>query len=241
MDAKTALPWLATFFCLSFSFRIAMAFLRGNPRMFTVMALFTCAWGLLLPYYHEATIPASAELFAAHTGFLFVYVGGLVMLQAQIDYRHGDNNHIVPWQITGLVLLLVIATPSLPKIDTPSWKFDFFGVRDQLQLTIGTVLDIVGFFAIAIGIKRLLGNKPFAAIAVILVPYGLLDVGYTIDVFSQPAPRLMSPLYAYGFAISKVAFTLVFGCLVAHYGMPDNVRAAGPVNWIQRFFGINAA
>lgn len=206
--------------------------------MFTVMALFACAWGLLLPYYNDQKIPASAELFAAYSGFLFVYVGGLLMLQAQSDLKNEDHEKIVPWQIIGLWLLIIIAVPSLPSIPMPDKPIPLFKTRDQVYLVFGTILDIVGFIAIAVGVRNLLGEKAYATIGVVLLGYSALDIGYTYWGFCRGPERVMPDVFAYGFAAAKIVFTLVFGCLIAHYGMPQATRERGSSYWVRRYFGL---
>jgi len=83
----TSIAWFATLFCVFFSARIATAFLRSNPRLFTVMALFACSWAVLLPYYGMPDSVGRAELLSALGGFLSVYTGGLLMLHARTPGR----------------------------------------------------------------------------------------------------------------------------------------------------------
>lgn len=73
---SATIAWSATLFCVFFSARIGTAFLRSNPRLFTVMALFACSWAVLLPYYGVPDNIGRAELLSALGGFLSVYTGG---------------------------------------------------------------------------------------------------------------------------------------------------------------------
>src|SRR5947209_4743451 len=104
------LPWVATFFCMVFSARVAAAFLQRTPRLFTVMALFALGWALLLPY-HVGT-GSGVELLPAFNGVLFVYIGGLLILDHNLRDANKDNDHIVWVQNLALVLLCAIAAPS---------------------------------------------------------------------------------------------------------------------------------
>src|ERR1700680_1276571 len=95
--------WLAPFFCMLFAARLGNAFLRTNPRLYTAMALFACCWAILLPYYIPGTVQQS-NLFRAISGFLLVYIGGILMLEAQPHSAQPNHDSIVPWQAAGLWL-----------------------------------------------------------------------------------------------------------------------------------------
>src|SRR3984893_16202381 len=93
MSLHIQIAWWVVLACVIFSARIATTFLRQNPRLFTVMALFACSWALLLPYYGVAQNVERLEILGAFSGFLSVYIGGLLMLQAEHEQRQHDKAH----------------------------------------------------------------------------------------------------------------------------------------------------
>src|SRR5262245_44600933 len=141
----------ATLFCVFFSARIGTGFLRGNPRLFTVMALFACSWAVLLPYYGTPDSMGRAELLSALGGFLAVYAGGLLMLHARAP--HEPAHDVVPWQVAGMYLLWVIVAQSALQIPGPPGGHLFGLSLHQTELGIGLVLDLAGFAAIGLGMQ----------------------------------------------------------------------------------------
>jgi hypothetical protein len=112
-----AIAWSATLFCVVFSARMADGFLRANPRLFTVMALFACNWALLLPYYGMPAHVPRPELLSSLGGFLSIYAGGLLMLHAH--QPHAPAPDVVTWQVIGVNLLLLVAVESALAIPGP--------------------------------------------------------------------------------------------------------------------------
>jgi hypothetical protein len=74
------IAWAATALCAIFSARAAAAFAKSTPRVFTILALFSLNWALLIPFYSSA-VPSI--LLAGFAGFLLVYVG--VLLRREFD------------------------------------------------------------------------------------------------------------------------------------------------------------
>jgi len=225
----------ATLFCVFFSARIGTGFLRGNPRLFTVMALFACSWAVLLPYYGTPDSMGRAELLSALGGFLAVYAGGLLMLHARAP--HEPAHDVVPWQVAGMYLLWVIVAQSALQIPGPPGGHLFGLSLHQTELGIGLVLDLAGFAAIGLGIRQAAGRPAFRVLAPILAVYASAEVAFTVQ--SWNAPQTIGPfpaLYAYLFAALKIVYTLIFGTLVGHIGMPERDRRGGVLHWILIFF-----
>ena len=155
----TTFAWSATLFCVFFSARIGTGFLRSNPRLFTVMALFACSWAVLLPYYGMPDSMGRAELLSALGGFLAVYAGGLLMLHARAP--HEPAHDVVPWQVAGMYLLWVIVAQSALQIPGPPGGHLFGLSLHQTELGIGLVLDLAGFAAIGLGIRQAAGRPAF--------------------------------------------------------------------------------
>jgi hypothetical protein len=83
-----------TLLCVFFSARIALAFLRNDPRAFTVMALLACSWAQVFGYYSAKgrgeTAGDLSDLISDLAAFLLVYLGGLLILDTS-DERSGER------------------------------------------------------------------------------------------------------------------------------------------------------
>src|SRR5687767_14588895 len=143
--------WFITFLCVYFSIKVATTFLRKQPRMFTVMALSAFMWTMLLGYYE---VGETSERWETLTGFLLVYIGGLLMLEA----KHSAKDGIVLAQHIGVWLLPLIALPAALK----SPHGDLFALSQrQTELLMGTVIGVAGFWVTALGVRRLCGEFAF--------------------------------------------------------------------------------
>jgi hypothetical protein len=248
---KANIPLIATLFCVFFSARIALAFLRENPRLFTAQALFTFSWTLLLPYWSLRTDleRSSLEIVGVYTGFLHVYIGGLLLLHA----LSGETRaHRIAWlQVIGLRLLLLVVTPTallgvvLIWIDTQiGVKInDPESVRRHIMVFVGTLIGIVGFICVAWGVRRIGGWFSFVLISVIFLWYTAIGIASDIQFWIEPdGSRPLLPqdflapsTFEYWFAILKCAYTLTFGSIIAYYGMPEADRQAGFFHWLGVF------
>ena len=77
--ADTTVAWGVTFLCMAYAGRVANAFVSDNSRLYTVLALFALGRAMLLPYYGNNS---QSELFVAFGGFLAIYMGFLLALEA---------------------------------------------------------------------------------------------------------------------------------------------------------------
>jgi hypothetical protein len=73
------IAWAATILCAGLSARSAAVFAKHSPRVFTILALFSLNWAILIPYYSEIN---PSELLDGFSGFLLVYVGVLLHREA---------------------------------------------------------------------------------------------------------------------------------------------------------------
>ena len=227
--------WLAPFLCMLFSARLANAFLRNNPRLYTAMALFACCWAILLPYYSGTVQPSN--MFRAISGFLLVYIGGLLMLEAQS--RSGQSRHdaILPWQAAGLWLLILVAAPPIGN------HLNIYSER-QAELAVGIALDIAGFLSITIGTSWLCGKTAGTIVGTILAVYaaGELLLAYRLWPIIDSAsatPTIPEPL-RYGFAAGKMTIAATFGSIIAYTGMDQKVRDRGVLYWLLMIPGFAA-
>ncbi|MBM3528690.1 MAG: hypothetical protein FJX62_11400 [Alphaproteobacteria bacterium] len=229
MSLPQIIGWSAAFFCLLFSAQVANAFARRNPRLFTVMALLACNWALLLAFYGAAPGTNRSLIVAAIGGFLLIYVGGLLLLEAQNRKDREHANEILPWQIIGLYLLLLIATPSVPRVAGR----DLSGINSaQMELVVLMLMDLAGMASIIFGSMKLFGWRTSLPTALCLVIYAALEVAYIPHIWPDPSHPTMPAHYAYSFAGIKVAFVIFFGIAVAYDAMSDRDRAEGPWHWL---------
>src|SRR5438876_517316 len=108
------IAWLATIGAVYFSAKCANAFLKSQPRLFGALALLALAWAFLLPYY---STKLDSELLPAYNGFLMVYIGGLLALEAKA--RQIDHTSVAMFQSAALWLFLLIAVPSAVVVAGP--------------------------------------------------------------------------------------------------------------------------
>lgn len=234
MDANT-IAWVATFAAMALSARLANAFLKSAPRLYTVMALFACSWAILLPYYRADAVPTD-DMFRAISGFLLIYSGGLLMLEAQHRSGHARHDGIVPWQIAGLYFLLLIAAPPV------GGRLHLFSER-QAELAIGMLLDVTGFLSLTIGVWRLCGAAAATLLGLLLFAYvggettvGVLDWS---TITGSQDPLYIPSAFVYGFAAGKLIIAATFGSLVVHAGMNETLRGRGTGYWLLKLFGFD--
>jgi hypothetical protein len=223
--------------CVIFSARIATGFLRHNPRLFTVMALFACTWAHVLGYYTlQAHGQSGSELSGLLTDFaavLLVYIGGLLILDST-DHKSGalEPVYIISFQSAAFVLLLFVATPRAIEISAPNPVLILR--MDDVKHLVSAGLDVLAFVSIALGAYRIHKGWLYYILLAILVLYGALQVEYDLRCsWTVCADSLHMPAgYALTFAILKVAFTVSFGSIVAYYGMTEKWKRAGAFYWI---------
>lgn len=238
------LAWWATLVCVLFSGRIATAFLRDAPRPFTVMALFACAWMLVLGYYSDkvggATSAELADLVSDLGAFLLVYVGGLLVLETSARGQDGDETHVVTLQILALYLLLFIAAPRALEIIAPG-GVKLLGVSQQnAKYFVSGAMVVIGFVSVGLGAWRIASGVPLATFLAIVTIYALVDLyGSTYCIWKECGKGgQLTPVLALVFSALKLLFTFNFGCIVAQYGMSPDMRAAGWWYWIRHFIYV---
>jgi hypothetical protein len=196
------IPWIATLGCVVFSTAIAIAFLRNSPRLFTVMALFAFSWALLLPYWAMPIADRALwEIIGVYTGFLTIYIGGLLILHKEAEdseqasklagtSEHGgkkadtsEQASVVWLQKAALRLLIFIVMPSAIVVFSIEQINAFFGmhldapmVRRQIELIVGDTLGIVGFVCVVWGVRKIGATYSAVALGVVLLCYAALEL-----------------------------------------------------------------
>jgi hypothetical protein len=236
MNTHIAVAWWVTFVCIVFSARIATTFLRRNPRMFTVMALFACGWTLVLGAYGTPDERMLSDLITDIAAFLDVYIGGLLMAEGRANEAQ-EEARISPLQVGALILLLFIAAPRAYAITVPQGTI-FSLTLAQTKAYVSAALVTLGFGSIGLGARSISRGAPFIILATILVIYIACDVAYNLGYWPIAGSEWMPITAAFTFAALKAAFTLTFGSIVAYHGMSDEVRNRGPSYWVLSFFGL---
>jgi len=227
-----SIAWVVTFLCVLFSARIATAFLRHNPDMFTVMALLACTWTLVLGFYGAPGERTMAQLVSDVAAFLLLYIGALLMVHARADLE----TKTIPLQSVGLLLLVVVALPKEFSLTTPGGNTFGFSLN-QSKAFISFGLDVASWIAIAFGAKAISSRRLFALLAIILALYIVLDAYHYYGRITDGMAQSQLTSFEYGaYAALKAAFTITFGCIVAYHGMSKEDRAKGPIYWVLHFF-----
>lgn len=242
LSNAAAIAWWATLVCMIFASRIAIAFLRDKPRIFSVMALLACTWALVLGYYGAKFRAEQTDelqrLVSDIASVLLVYTGGLLILDT--SEKHGESKSVVPIQIFALYLLLFITAPrAIDIVSSPTGSLFGLSTKDAKDI-VSAILVAVAFIAIGLGAYRISNGISLAFFLVALSIYGtLLVYANTLCVWTvcKEDPPI-TPHLALAFSILKLVVNLQFCWMVAVYGMSQSARDAGPRYWILHFFGL---
>jgi len=222
MQSIELIAWLATLFCVLCSVRHAVAFLSHNPRYFTIMALFSLVWALLLPYYGGKVPPS--ELFAAFGGFVLVYIGGIMRREAKNREVKENPPRVDDIDRLALWILPLLAAPFILE----HGKIRVELSQEQTELILATVLDILGYIAIIVGSFALLPRSDAFVITFILIVYSSVEIFYTISAFGSAKEMLtdlMKPELEIAFSALKIVFVVTFCWFVTRTGMNQEDRA----------------
>jgi hypothetical protein len=230
------IAWACCAICVWFSAQTASAFCKSHPRQYTVFALFALVWALLLTYY---TVPPEVqyrELFAAYGGFITVYVGGLLSLEA----LKGDNTveTVTSIQRIGMWLFVPLAFASIWKIELPGFSFQL--PREKSQVVVTTLMDVAGYVSLSYGTWKLCGRRAGIAVTGILVVYITAEWVYTFWSLGQKTPG-MPDVLTYMFGALKIVLTVTFSYYVSLTTMIDRERARGIPHWCLRFLMLRNA
>jgi hypothetical protein len=216
---------------------------RAPPgsRLFSILALFSLAWAMLLPYYAEG----ASESITAFSGFVFTYVGLLLIREVEPASMPDPNavNAVHEWSTFLLMLVLVpsglvfVATKTVvPSIANP--------LSALVPLYVGTLLSILGYVTILTGLalKGIENRQAYSVFLYLSVAYGCLELGYCITQSLEvrasmrtgsPIPRdIFGPMDGatrLGFAMLKIIYAALFIALVTGPNPASElIRSHGP-------------
>jgi hypothetical protein len=233
-----------TLLCVVISWQIATVYLRNNPRLFTVMALFAFSWALLVDFwstYRPSDLSQRQELVGVYTSFLDLYIGGLLALYAYDLKGDAASHRVSQWQVWSLGLLFLVAVGR--QFETPIYKFTPL----QVSLIVGNVLGIAGFVAVASGVWALCGRIGSALLILIFSTYTISGISHTLSYLDSPEfgdianstfVRLMQDYFPLLSVVLKLLYTCVFGLMLAYVGMDEDRRKARFWMFIGRFIRI---
>ena len=225
--------WLVTLLCVLISARVAFAFLRNSTRLFTVMSLFAFSWMMVLSRYTHPEATKLAAPIIDLASFLDVYIGGLLVLEGR---KEGDPPQKVSLlQRVALVILLFIALPRAIELPGPlqEWLGQGLNVY-QAKVVVSTLLDVAGYLSVAIGASVISRRVPLVLLVLVLGCYGVLSIALAIESWQGEASQMPAHLL-YAFALGKLAYTLLFGYIVAYHAMSDEEKARRGY-FVRRFF-----
>jgi hypothetical protein len=236
MNIATVVAWLCVSTCVTICGRTAAAFLKGTPRLFTVIALFACVWALLLPYYGRMAQGDDTQslLFVAFGGFLLVYIGALMKLEANRLSDNADDGHVVPLQSLGLFLFTFFVFQTGYSLYAPN-RTIFTLTPAQTEKVIAVLLDVAGYISVVYGAWALCTRSYAILLTTILIIYSGSEISYTLLTWEN---QLMPDCFKYVFAAEKLIFTSVFCYAIALKGMPAPDRPKGFVIHLQKFFAL---
>jgi hypothetical protein len=221
-----AFGWLVTLACAAGSLGVALRFLEQSPRMFTATALFACSWFLVLGVYKQPEVENKlanelASLMSEIGSFLNVYIGGLLVLEGEVD-RKNYAKSVASLQRWALWLLLFIAVPkAIPFPDQVEKLIHIGGLSaDEAKVLAAILMDLAGFASIAYGANWICDakyhNRQYIyLLAAILVFYSGVVIAYGATMFHGYVP--MSPLLTFLAALAKLSLTAVFCMIVVKH------------------------
>jgi hypothetical protein len=240
------IAWSATFVCVLVSVLFARNFLEDSPTLFTTMALFACAWMLVLASYMDTgdlikNQPDNIkELYRTVTGVasdiaavLLAYVGALLVAHAHAQ-RAGHRMDVRWEQKVPLYLVFLVAIPQAISIPGPLGRLAAHFLEGpqisprHVGLIVSQILVLAGFASLARGTYLISGlSTRFKLLASVLVLYWLMTTYRTLQIWPGHVPS--EQFYRLSVAAAKLAVTalLVFAIYVYHRNGPP-AKATNP-------------
>jgi hypothetical protein len=194
----------------------------GNPRLFTVLALFAATWALTAsiyevpPYPGMPSKPANTsfrlhDVAADLASFLMVFVGALLAREGRETSGFFNSQRL---QVYALVLLglLTVPTQAAPRLGISPAQ------GEQTELLVAGALGLLGFISLGVGGKAVAKPEHYRWLYWTLVGYGLLVIGRHAHLIVMiPKREPMSDFFVIAFAMVKVLLTLIFCTIVVRH------------------------
>ena len=229
---------LAALFCVSWSAWIAFTDLQFNSRLFTVMALFACAWLLVAGSYYNPEEQRLSEpnerisdLDTDVASCLMTYIGGLLVLEVRNPKRQQAAG--VSWlQSMALLLLLVVAVArAIPFPFGAREIFDKAGLSPhQAKVIVSVVLALIGHISVAWGVRTMCRLSTLLIFLTILLFVESSDFYFLRLALSGEGSREPMPtLFVLWFAVGKIAFAISFGLIISNFERRKELLGTTPL------------
>jgi hypothetical protein len=155
---------------------------RKTSRLFLAVALFGLHWGLLLLYYIPG--PPQNEILTSFSGFLLIYIGILLLREtrwlrtgSEVEVSWPDKLPLALFRATigGFGTYLVIRRQFHVE----------YGLSTLALALWGTVLTVLGYLSVWVGITALYRGSPVArrvgaGLGLLLLLYSGWEIGYSV-------------------------------------------------------------
>jgi hypothetical protein len=165
-----------------------------------------------------------------------VYIGGLLVFETQNAAAGKPGITTVPLQSLALGLLVFIAASKSLSIPLPKGSLSLS--TNQAKSFIGLVFNLVASISIAVGAGRISNRLSYALLLLILGCYAVMDIRHCFYEVSTGTLLKLTIFEYEAYAVLKAAFTLIFGFIVAYYGMSEDDRKRGFVYWVLHFWAL---
>ena len=248
--------WAATVLCAVVSARGATVFAKRSPRVFTILALFSLNWAILIPFYSSS--PPSI-LLAGFAGFLLVYIGVLLRRESHSPLATNPNSssNISNYAVEGVargdrislwLLGLLIAPSAVSFLPNAIVSID----RSYTEPVTSSIITYIGYYSVCSAIRVYSSRRwGWWFMSGIALPYAVVDAAFTYQFlthhhptdqctaeFWKCPPTIMSEPFLYLFAILKIVFSALFIYLVLDESLSDEDRRLSPVDKGLKFIGI---
>jgi hypothetical protein len=229
---------LAALFCVSWSAWIAFTDLQFNSRLFTVMALFACAWLLVAGSYYNPEEQRLSEpnerisdLDTDVASCLMAYIGGLLVLEVPNPQRRQVAT--VSWlQCMALSLLLFVAVSrAIPFPFGAKEIFDRAGLSPhQAKVIVSVILALIGHISVAWGVRTMCRLSTLLLFLTILLFVESSDFYFLRLALSAEGSREPMPtLFVLWSAVGKIAYAISFGLIISNFERRREVLETTPL------------
>ena len=179
-------------------------------------------------------IDESKFLLTAISSFLFIYSGGLLMLQGK-SVRLKERTFKVDFlQYLSLWLLFYCVVPQ--EVNIPLFALNFS--LHQVRAFFDFLARITGFACLGYGAWYIIQKRYFSVfkrhfylLVGVLFLYAVVEIAYYVYVM-RDIDEIPSIIF-YFFSLSKVLLTGVLGSIIIILGMPRDIRRQGSWHWLR--------
>jgi hypothetical protein len=196
----------------------------------------------------QRAVKDSSGFLIAISSFLFVFVGGLLMLEGRSTNSATRPLKVDELQFLALYLLFCVAAPRALEVPLLHFQINV----EEMSVILDGAADIIGFVCLGVGALYIIKQSPlpdgelgsygsalkkvlFYVLVAILAFYTVLEIVYHKFIWDELQGRSekIPDLLFYMFAVLKVLLTTVLGFIVVYHGMPREIRVKGFLHWLR--------